>query len=124
MEPLYPSDLTDAQWAILKPLVPSTHEGRPRTVDMRKVLNGIFDRCRAGCQWRMLPEEYGPHQTVYNSHRHGVLCGVWERTSAALRRAVRKAAGRNPTPSAGGLDSQAVKATGVAGTGGSTEPGR
>lgn len=115
MSQIYPSDLTDAQWAILEPLVPTTHEGRPRTVDMRKILNGIFYRCRSGCQWRMLPKEYGPYQTVYNYYRDWVLSGSWARIHGALREAVRVAAGRDATPSAGGMDSQTVKATPVGG---------
>jgi transposase len=60
MSKIYPSDATDEQWAVLEPLIPPSHGGRPRTIDIRRVVNGIFYRNRAGCQWRMLPKEYGP----------------------------------------------------------------
>src|SRR5262245_1065984 len=65
MRKIYPSDLTDEQWGLLEPLIPPSHGGRPRTIDLRRILNGIFYRNRAGCQWRMLPGEYGPWETVY-----------------------------------------------------------
>jgi transposase len=63
----YPSDLSDDEWAILKPLIPPEKPGgRPRKVDMRAVLNGIFSVLRSGCAWRMLPREYPPRSTVYH----------------------------------------------------------
>ena len=62
----YPSDLSNEEWAILKPLIPPEKPGgRPREVDMREVLNGIFDLLRSGCAWRMLPREDPPRSTVY-----------------------------------------------------------
>ena len=111
MSQIYPSDLTDDQWAILEPLIPWIHEGRARTVSMRKVIDGMLYRNRAGCQWRMLPEEYGPWQTVYYYFRGWSLSGTWGRLNDALRERVRLAEGREATPSAGDLDSQTVKAT-------------
>lgn len=115
MNPVYPTDLTDVRWAILEPLIPWTHEGRERTVCVRKVVNGIFYRNRTGCQWRMLPKGYGAWQTVYYYFRAWANSGAWSRMNESLREAVRAAAGRELTPSAGGLDSQAVKATEVGG---------
>ena len=67
---LYPSDLSDREWAILAPLLPPPKPGgRPRRVDLRVILNGIFHVLRSGCQWRLLPHEYGPWSTVYGYFR-------------------------------------------------------
>ena len=60
MRKRYPSDLTDEQWEIIQPLIPSSHVGRPRVVDMREVLNTILYLLRAGCQWDMLPHDLLP----------------------------------------------------------------
>src|SRR5512135_2653951 len=61
----YPSDLTDEQWEIVRPLIPVSRVGRPREVDMREVLNAIFYLDRAGCPWDMLPHDFPPKSTVY-----------------------------------------------------------
>ena len=109
---LYPSDLTDEEWALLEPLIPPEKPGgRPREVDMRAVLNGIFYVLRAGCAWRMIPREYPPKSTVYAYFARFRDEGVWEHIMTALRECCRVQAGREASPSAGIIDSQSVKTT-------------
>lgn len=109
----YPSDLTDAEWGILETLLPAPKPGgRPRTVDLREVLNALRYLVREGCRWRAIPHDFGvPWKTVYTYFRNWQLAGVWERLHATLRQRVRQGAGRNWTPSALILDSQSVKTT-------------
>jgi putative transposase len=112
MRPSYPSDLTDKQWERLAPLIPDAKPGgRPREVNLRAVLNGIFYYLRTGCQWRALPNDLPPWGTVAGYYRTWRLEGTWKRIHDALRIQVREAAGRHPSPSAAILDSQSVKST-------------
>lgn len=108
----YPTDLNDVEWQILKPLVPPAKPGgRPRTTNMREVLNAIFYVLRSGCAWRMLPHDYPPWKTVYDYFRQWRIDGVWEQINETLRVRLRKADGREAEPSAAILDSQSVKTT-------------
>src|SRR6516225_8712904 len=110
MEQRYPTDLTEAEWTLLAPLIPVAKPGgRPRTTDMREVVNAIFYVLRGGCQWRLLPTDFPPHQTVSHYFRTGRCTGVWERMHDTLRGDLREASGRTREPSAGIIESQTVK---------------
>jgi len=106
----YPTDLTDAQWALLEPLLPAAKPGgRPRSADLRGVVNAMLSLLRSGCSWRLLPNDLPPWGTVWSSFRRWRDDGTRDRLHAELRTRGREAAGRDPNPSAGCLDSQSVK---------------
>ena len=105
-----PSDLRDAEWARLAPLIPEASPGgRPRKTDMRAAMNAIFYLLRTGC-WRYLPRNsFPPRSTVYNIFRKFLRDGVWEAIWAELHMALRERMAREASPSAAVLDSQSVK---------------
>ncbi len=106
----YPTDLTDAQWKRIAPLIPSAKSGgRPRSTDMREVLDAIFYVTRTGCAWRMLPHDFPPWQTVYDFYAKWRNDETWAMMNSRLRERVRRRAGRAAEPRIGVLDSQSVK---------------
>ena len=116
MRRAYLSDLSDGEWACLEPYFP-THAGtgRPRVHSLREILNAVFYIVRSGCAWRLLPHDFPPWKTVHHYFRIWRIDGTWERLNAALHERLRVRLGRNPHPSAGIVDSQSAKTTGVGG---------
>ena len=108
----YPSDLSAAQWARIAPLIPPAKAGgRPRTVNIREIINAIFYLNKTGCQWRSLPHDLPNWSTVHTYYRNWRLTGVWERIHDTVRTQVRTKEGRKESPSAAIMDSQTVKTT-------------
>ena len=108
----YPTDLTDAQWAVLEPRVPPPRPGgRPPKHPRRELVDAMLYVLRSGEAWRLLPHDLPPWQTVYHYFRLWRRDGTWERVNAALRERTRLRAGREATPSAAILDSQSAKTT-------------
>lgn len=110
----YPSDLTDEQWQVVRPLLPQRKmgkPGRPRTVEQRDVLDAIFYILRSGCPWRLLPHDFPPWGTISSQFYRWRKSGLWQRLHDALRRKTRVAEGREPSPTVGIIDSQSVKTT-------------
>ena len=92
----YPSDVSDEEWVILDPHIPPAKSGgRPRTVNMREVVNAIFYVLRSGCSWDMLPHDFPPKGTVYHYYNTWRKDGTWQRLNAALRGELRQELGRN-----------------------------
>jgi transposase len=109
--PCYPSDLSEAAWAVLEPLMPVRDQakgGAPRKYGDRLVLNGILFVLRSGCQWRMIPRDLLPWDAAYRWYAAWRADGTWDLIHDALRAQVRVADGRDPAPSAGVLDAQSI----------------
>jgi putative transposase len=111
----YPTDLTDAQWEQIAPLLPqqktSGRTGRPRKIPYREIANALFYQAKAGGGWRLLPHDLPKWKTVYTYFRTWTQSGLLEKIHDTLREKVRTQEGREPTPSAAIVDSQSVKTT-------------
>jgi putative transposase len=116
MKRSYSTDLTDAQWECLEPHVPPpNNRGRPGAHSSREILNAVFYVLKSGCAWRLLPRNFPPWETVYWWFRRWRIDGTFEQLNAALRERLRSRLGRNAHPSAGIVDSQSARTTGVGG---------
>jgi putative transposase len=108
----YPTDLSNDEWRCIGPHLPEpAGRGRPRLHGLRAILDAVFYVLKSGCPWRLLPKDFPPWKTVYDWFRRWRIYGTWERLNAELRSRL----GRDPNPSAGIVDSQSAKSTGIGG---------
>src|ERR1700674_882579 len=119
----YASDVSDAEWAQIEALLPVPKRlGRPRTTQMRQVVNAMLYLLTTGCQWRLLPKEFPPFSTVQRFFYRWRDAGLWQTINHFLVMRTREAAGHEASPTAGVLDSQSVKTTEAAGRASSSSP--
>ena len=108
----YPSDLTDREWGLIEPLLPPARPGgRPRTTDMRAVVEAILYIAASGCQWRMLPKDFPPVSTVQGYFYDWRDSALWPTINHLMVMRTRELEGREASPTAGVIDSQSVKTT-------------
>ena len=106
----YPSDLTDAEWQLIGPLIPKAKRGGDkRTVDVREVVNGMLYVLSTGCQWRAIPKDLPPRSTVHGYFDLWTWDGTLDRMHFTLYQHCREKSGREVQPSAAIIDSQSVK---------------
>lgn len=111
---MYPSNLSDAQWLQLEPLLKEPPRnrhggGRPRKYALRRIVDAMLYVVKTGCQWRQMPDNFPPWQSVYQQFRTWRDRGIWEHVSKTLREQGRRGKGRNTTPSVAIVDSQTAK---------------
>jgi putative transposase len=110
MNKVYPTDVTDEQWALIEPLTPpAKHGGAPRTVNLRLVFNTILYVNKTGCQWAMIPKDLAKRSTAFDYFSAWKQDGTWQKMLDTLRRQIRAEAGREPAPQKAAIDSQTVK---------------
>lgn len=103
---MYPTDLTDSQYEVIKEFV---EDNRKRKYSLKRIISGVLYLCRSGAQWRMLPKEYPCWQLVYYYFHKWIKTGIWEQIQEHLRKRVRKKQGRMECPSMAIIDSQSIK---------------
>ncbi len=112
----YSSNLTDAQWELLEPLIPPiSPEAAYHKHERREIVDAILYVLRSGCPWRLLPHDLPPYGTVHDYFRTWQREGIWDRVLETLRMQMRTKDGRDPEPSAGIIDSQSIKTSAVRG---------